>query len=280
MDIYDKHQDKAGRDYWNKNWESQPLPAVWDIDSRQLLHQVERDLFFWITDTLERLGKTGTDTELVEVGCARSQALPVFARRLGLSVTGIDYSPNGCEESREMLHREGVKGAVICADVFAVPDELKNKFDVVISFGLIEHFSDTNKIVAALAKLLKPGGVIFTNIPNMRGLTGFAQRKLNRGIYDIHMPLTPLQVGAAHEAAGLQVIESDYFLSSNFGVINLGEKNNRSPAWWAKKFVLALLARVSMAVWLVERVVGHLPASATFSPYVNCIATRPSNPKI
>jgi 2-polyprenyl-3-methyl-5-hydroxy-6-metoxy-1,4-benzoquinol methylase len=271
------NHDKAGQDYWNQTWDDYPLPSVWDVDSKRLLNHVEREFFLWIARTLEGLGKTGPGVHLVEVGCARSQALPVLAKRLGLSVAGIDYSPNGCEQTRAMMNREGVSGEVYCSDIFAVPASLKGGFDVVVSFGLIEHFSNTNEIVSALAGLLKPGGVILTNIPNMRGTTGFAQKILNRRIYDIHVPLTPSQVKSAHEAAGLSVIEAGYFLSSNFGVVNLGDPNRKSPGWWAKKIALAILVRISMAVWWVERKFGKFPVSQAFSPYVNCVGIRPRN---
>jgi 2-polyprenyl-3-methyl-5-hydroxy-6-metoxy-1,4-benzoquinol methylase len=271
------NHDKAGQDYWNQTWDDYPLPSVWDVDSKRLLNHVEREFFLWIARTLEGLGKTGPSVHLVEVGCARSRALPVLAKRLGLSVAGIDYSPNGCEQTRAMMNREGVSGEVYCSDIFAVPASLKGGFDVVVSFGLIEHFSNTNEIVSALAGLLKPGGVILTNIPNMRGTIGFVQKILNRRIYDIHVPLTPSQVKSAHEAAGLSVIEAGYFLSSNFGVVNLGDPNRKDPGWWAKKIALAILVRISMAVWWVERKFGKFPASQAFSPYVNCVGIRPSN---
>lgn len=267
--------DKAGKEYWNQTWNDYPLPRVWNVDSKQMLHHVEREFFLWIAKVLEDQHKVGGGIRLVEVGCARSQALPVLARRLGVSVAGIDYSPNGCEQTQIMLKREGVSGEVYCSDIFAIPDTLKGSFDVVVSFGLIEHFSDTQKIVSALVTLLKPGGLIFTNIPNMRGTTGLAQKVLNRGIYDIHVPLSPSDVRAAHEAMGLHVLECDYFLCSNFGVVNLGEMESRDFGWWVRKITLATLARVSMATWMLERVFGNFPASQMFSPYVNCIAEKP-----
>jgi 2-polyprenyl-3-methyl-5-hydroxy-6-metoxy-1,4-benzoquinol methylase len=275
MEPGNVNHDKAGEEYWNQTWNDYPLPNVWDVDTKRLLNHVEREFFLWITKTLERLGKTGPDVRLVEVGCARSQALPVLAKRLGLSVAGIDYSPNGCEQTRVMMEREGVRGEVYCSDIFAIPDSLKGKFDIVVSFGLIEHFSDTREIVSALAQLMKPGGVILTNIPNMRGTVGLAQKFLNRGIYDIHVPLTPSLVRDAHEKAGLRVIKCGYFLSCNYGVVNLGKPNQRSLRWWAKKIVLASLARLSMMVWLIERTLGKFPVTQLFSPYVNCVAVKP-----
>ena len=131
--------------------------------------------------------------------------------------------------------------------------------------------------LAALAKLLKPGGVIFTNIPNMRGVPGLVQKKMNRAIYDIHVPLTPSEMRDAHEKAGLNILACDYFLFNNFGVLNLGECQPRKPGWWLKKIILALLDRASMGTWLLERLGGNLPISRTFPPYINCITEKTSN---
>ncbi|WP_114109632.1 bifunctional 2-polyprenyl-6-hydroxyphenol methylase/3-demethylubiquinol 3-O-methyltransferase UbiG [Thalassospira xiamenensis] len=267
--------DKAGQEYWNNTWDDYSLPPVWDVDSSKITKHVEREFFLWIKETLEHFGKTGSNVELVEVGCARSQVLPILASQLGVSISGIDYSPNGCEQARMMLDREDIKGNIFCHDIFSIPKDLKRKFDVVISFGLIEHFSDTKEIVQSLSELLKPGGIILTSLPNMNGTVGFFQKTLNRSIYDIHVPLTPDQVRVAHEASGLDVIETKYFLSTNFGIVNLGSPNKTNPTWWAKKITLAVLTRLSMAAWWAERKNIKLSARGSFSPYINCVARKP-----
>ncbi len=268
-------QDKAGEHYWSENWDERPLPDVWAIDSRRLRHHVEKALFEWIAQSVISHGLDRASTKLVEVGCARSQVLPLFAKRLGVTVHGIDYSPVGCEQASMILRREGVAGDVYCANIFAVPDHLVGGFDVVVSFGLIEHFADTAAVVTALAGLLRPGGLIFTNIPNMCGIGGFVQRIINRRIYDIHVPLTPREVKDAHERAGIEVIECDYFLCSNLGIINLGIAERNKATWWMKRFALGGLSRISMIPWLLERATGRrLPVSRAFSPYVNCIGRR------
>ena len=274
--LSDVGQDKAGRDYWNHAWDDPSLPGVWNVDSKGVGNYVERAFFTYLAEFFGNNGLIGCDKELVEVGCARSQVLPVLAKRFGMKVAGIDYSPNGCEQTRLILGREGVAGEVHCSDIFDIPKQLVGKFDVVISFGLIEHFSDTNAIVSALAKLLKPGGMIFTNIPNMRGVPGLVQKKMNRAIYDIHVPLTPNEMRDAHGKAGLNILDCDYFLSNNFGVLNLGESRTKALGWWFRKIILAVLARVSMSVWLVERLVGEMPVGRIFSPYINCVALKPA----
>jgi 2-polyprenyl-3-methyl-5-hydroxy-6-metoxy-1,4-benzoquinol methylase len=49
-----------------------------------------------------------------------------------------------------MLRKAGVVGQVYCCDFFAPPGDLIGTFDVVISFGVAEHFQDTAECLRAL----------------------------------------------------------------------------------------------------------------------------------
>lgn len=266
--------DKAGQGYWDSVWNGASLPPAWDISGKSLRNYVERAFFDYMAEAFEKNGLSCGNLSLIEIGGARSPALPTLAKRLGFKVTCLDYSEIGCEQSRLMFERECVDGDVYCADIFEPPSCLLGVFDVVVSFGVIEHFEDTAKIVSAMVKLLKPGGLIVTSIPNMHGTVGGAQKLLNRAIYDIHVALTPEEVRNAHERAGLDVIECDYFICANYGVVNIGDANPENMGWFLKKTVRALLARGSMAAWKLESIVGALRATRTFSPYVNCVARR------
>ena len=80
--------------------------------------------------------------ELLEVGCGNSIWLPYFAKQFGFLVSGLDYSEEGCRTSREMLAEAGVRGMIRCADVFARPDDMRNRYDVIVSVGVVEHFQE------------------------------------------------------------------------------------------------------------------------------------------
>lgn len=272
--MKDQDQDKAGQGYWNDAWDATSLPSLWDVKSNRIGSYVERTLFSYMETAFHKFGFVDSGKKLIEVGCARSAVLPLFAKEMGFQVAGLDYSPNGCEQTRLILQREGVVGEVYNCDIFSIPDDLIEQFDVVVSFGLIEHFSDTKRVVAALSKLLKPGGLMFTNIPNMNGMTGVTQKLLDKSVYDIHVPLTVRAVHEGHEKAGLNVLSCHYFLSTNFGVVNMNSIRIHSAEWWVKKIILALLARLSMVIWWLECQFVDLPTSRTFSPYVNCLATK------
>src|SRR5207249_3744220 len=133
----------------------------------------------------------------------------------GFNVFGIDYSESGCEQARHILSDAGVEGEIVCADLFSPPSSLRRRFDVVVSFGVVEHFSPPWHAIKAFAEFLVPGALLVTVIPNLRGVMGPIEKLLNPAVYAAHVPLTTRELRAAHDAAGLSVLSSSYFLSTN-----------------------------------------------------------------
>lgn len=257
--------DKAGTPFWDSLWASGTLRKAVNPELPGLRNYVERQF-----DRYFRKAFSGLDTsrmKLLEIGCANSGWLPYFAKSFGFAIQGLDYSDVGCEKEREILKREDVSGSVVCADMFAPPSEMLRAFDVVVSFGVAEHFVDTNRCIEAIASFAKPGGLVITTIPNMAGAVGMMQKLLNRPVFDIHVPLDADALKVSHEAASCDVIDCDYFLSTNFGVCNLKGIELSSPIGLLKKLFLAVLVRISMLAWL-----ANLRTTRFMSPYIICAA--------
>jgi len=266
--------DQAGKSYWDGVWRSGELPSLWSIESTLLRYYPERKLFSFVESILHDRGLVGGNTRLVEAGCARSAVLPLFAKRENMQVFGVDYSSVGCEQARAILDRENVSGEIFECNLFELPKELNEKFDVVVSFGLVEHFSNSVEIIGALADLLKPGGIIITCIPNMSGVIGLVQKWVDRKVFDVHVPITREELSEAHAGADLRVDSCDYFMGTNFGVCNINSVQRGTVEWWAKKVLLALLVRLSMGGWWLERRFGLEFGGRILSAGVNCVATK------
>lgn len=258
--------DRAGKAYWDALWEGQPLPPPVDPTDLRLSNTVKlrfHELFQREFASLE------AGARLLEVGCARSTWLPYFAREHGLAVAGLDYSEEGCDQARAILARAQVEGSVVHGDMFAPPDDLVGAFDVVVSFGLVEHFSDTAGAHAALAKFLKPGGILVTVIPNMgRSFVGSLQKVLDRHVYDVHIPLDRIQLARANLDAGLRLDWCRYFMSCNWNVINISD-------WRSQTFRLRatqVQSGMSKVVWWSEARGLSLRPNRMTSPYIVAIA--------
>lgn len=266
--------DKAGKIYWDRVWRNAPLPKPADPCARGLNNYITLRFHQYFSHVFSLLDAGGK--KLLEIGCARSAWLPYFAKEFGFRVFGIDHSEIGCQQALEVLASSGVKGNVLCADFFSPHESMLEGFDVVVSFGVVEHFDDTTACIRALARFLKRGGMLITSIPNFVGLVGVLQRLLNKAVYNVHVPLRADELWKAQEAACLKVLRCHYFLSANFGVINWCRGETGSISFLRKNFLLPSLHQIEKAIWTFELVLSPLPANRFLSPYIMSVAERTS----
>ncbi len=266
-------RDKAGKAHWDSVWQEPPrvpselIPGGLRGHIRRTHHRYFQRLF------------NGIETRrlhLLEIGCARSFWLPYFAREFGFEVHGLDYSEIGCRQAAAMLERYSVRGETTCADAFSPPEPLVGAFDVVTSFGVVEHFENTAGCLRAFSRFLKPGGMLITLIPNMAGLAGALQKLICRRVFDMHVPMSSERLGKSHQDAGLSVIECGYLVFNHFGVCNAGSR--QSPLWSVKQAALGLLTGVSAGFWLAESLGIPLKPNRWTSAYVCCSARAARQP--
>ena len=265
--------DKAGKQYWDTAWRDGALPDPVDLYAAGVSSYRERRFHEYFHKVFQGVNTRGM--RLLEIGCAQSVWLPYFAKEFGFEVCGLDYSETGCEQEEQILDAADVEGEVVCTDFFSPPKEMLDSFDIVISFGVAEHFEDTTACLQAFSKFLRSGGLMITCIPNLSGMIGLVQKRVNRPIFDIHVPLNAKNLAAAHRRAGLQVTCCNYFMSTNFGVLNLNGIQTGTVSWLLKKILLASLVRFSMAVWFIEEKSKPFRAVRLTSPVIICITRKP-----
>ena len=85
---------------------------------------------------------------LLEVGCYPGRYLWYFHKYFGYSVEGMEYVKSCASRCQDLMEQRGVPANIFHADFFKFTvDNPENRWDVVASFGLIEHFSDTRDVV-------------------------------------------------------------------------------------------------------------------------------------
>lgn len=257
--------DKAGEKYWSNIWENNPLPSSLTFKK----HSINSYLNIRFDECFKEIfSKINTkDAMLLEIGCGNSVWLPYFHQRFGFEVNGLDYSAQGCESSKKILEREGILGDIYCEDFFNPSKELLGKYDVVVSLGVAEHFTDTVATIKAFDKFLKPGGILVTEIPNLSSTLGFLQKTFNKEVYDIHVPLDLNELRTAHEKAGLDVFFSKYVVGISLQV-NLESKNNPVKFRKLKRLVVYSLSLIVKAIWTIEFMFGWFPGNKRFSPII------------
>lgn len=111
------------------------------------------------TAILEKIEAFKQPGRLLEIGSAYGYFLNL-ARQNGWKVSGIELSQDAAAYCREHFSIEPYLGNL---DQFSL---LKNKFDLIVFFDVIEHMHDPAKALKAIHSMLEPGGLIAFSFPN------------------------------------------------------------------------------------------------------------------
>ena len=122
---------------------------------------------------------------LLEIGCAPGRALVTLHQLFGYDVTGLDFVEAHLTQST--LEEHHVPGRVIEAD-FTTAD-LHEVFDVVASFGFVEHFRDFGAVVRRQASLVAEGGTLLIGVPNIRYGNRLLYQLLAPALLPAHNPM-------------------------------------------------------------------------------------------
>ena len=251
----------APKSHWDEVWEKSDLPQVCAPEVKTLRNHGKNEFHRFFCKCLKDVKRPAS---LVEFGCAQSSWLPYFHRYHGLAISGIDFSPMGCERMRLMLKRENIAGKIVDGDFFDPNRNGLEMHDIGFSYGVIEHFENPSVPLRAMAGYIKPGGMIISIVPNMYGIVGQLQKQLNRPIFDMHNRIDASDLTSFHLEAGLTPMSSTYLVSLSLAVVNPGEKPSK-PVIYAMQ-----CGRLITALsWLLDRSVRNcLPRTKLFSPYV------------
>jgi len=100
---------------------------------------------------------------IVDIVAGRGELLRA-ARESGWSAVGIEPSASF---ARHAAQYSGVEIKSQPLDQCGFPD---GSFDVVILAGVLEHLYNPSETIEEISRILRPGGAVFLDVPNERGL--------------------------------------------------------------------------------------------------------------
>jgi SAM-dependent methyltransferase len=118
--------------------------------------------------------------DVLEVGCGSGVHAKLLARA-GANVTAIDLTPTAVELTRKRLELAGLDARVLEADAEQLPFEV-GSFDLVWSWGVVHHSRDTDRVLAEVARVLRPGGRFSLMVYHRTSITWWGQYQLARGV--------------------------------------------------------------------------------------------------
>lgn len=105
----------------------------------------------------------GSGGQLLDVGAGRGEVLRA-ARESGWNAIGIEPSPTFAE------HAASYSGASVRREPIERCGFDNDSFDVVILGAVLEHLYNPDETIREIARVLRPGGALFVDVPNEEGL--------------------------------------------------------------------------------------------------------------
>jgi hypothetical protein len=93
-------------------------------------------------------------------------------------------------------------------------------------------------------------------------------------VFDIHIPMSAATLAAQHRAAGLEVVNCQYVVTPDFGVLNLAGMR-QDLAWRVKDRLLFGLRLLTGCVWWLDQRIGPFAAGRLSAGFVICVARKP-----
>ena len=242
--------NRASQEYWNREYRSFNLHIAKKKDS------VRR----WIESHVAPAGSA--NRTCLEIGCHPGRFMAVFGE-LGYELFGIDFAAD-LATLPAWLKRCGYRVGRFWTQDFAsfAPER---KFDLVASFGFIEHFTNWEDILAKHAALVDDKGCLVIEAPNF---TGAFQHWLHSNFDQLnyarhHPPAMDVERWAKIlERCGFEITYCGYFGEFRFWT-------EPQPRTLKQRSILAAMRMLQPALRLALP-----PDRKAYAPFCGVIATR------
>jgi SAM-dependent methyltransferase len=153
----------APAEYWDNSYKQMALDIVPPQDTLRL----------WLQKNIP----PGGNATCLEIGCFPGRYLAVLGK-MNYKLYGVDLTERVIADLPLWLKEQGCQvGEFFREDAIAFASHSDKTFDLVCSFGFIEHFINWPEILELHARQVSIGGLLVVAVPNFAGLL---QRGLHR----------------------------------------------------------------------------------------------------
>ena len=198
-----------------------------------------------------------------EIGCYPGTYLSVLGE-MGFQLNGIDLTPNTDTKLVEWLKSFDFNiGKIERNDFLKCTNNIK--YDLVVSFGFIEHFKDYGKIILKQSEMIKKGGFIVLTTPNLnRPFLYYLHKLFNPKTLKIH------NICAMEPEKWKKIIENEGFeilFCGHFGYFNFWIENESRGKF--KRMLLSIFVKI---LPIISKILPR--NNKSFSPYIGLVAKK------
>ncbi|MBI2278704.1 MAG: methyltransferase domain-containing protein [Candidatus Brennerbacteria bacterium] len=143
--------------------ESNELSAIWDKVWKESHYADHRLRIERAKNKISILLKKGLSLKpgmrVLDAGCGDGSTLFLLEKEFGIFPVGIDVSEEAIKRARFFSEKNAVSSEFKRADTRSLPFP-SNYFDLILSWGVIEHFNNYDLAIDEFHRILKPQGTL------------------------------------------------------------------------------------------------------------------------
>lgn len=165
---------------WENIWEKTGNTLNYK-DTHYLMDEIKLE---YLLPLLKSQMENGGSSKTLEVGCG-SARLSCFLASKKFDTTCLDYSENALTVAKRNYSITGNEGNFVKGDATNLPFK-DNSFDVILSTGLLEHFEDPKVVINEMVRVLKPGGIFYSDIVPKKFSLFRAYKLIKKGTEELY----------------------------------------------------------------------------------------------
>lgn len=261
-----KSQESNFKNISSKQETSEEQAHWWQMDANSYTKYLVNKFY-------EKYLPKGNNLSFIEVGAAPGRNLIIMHNKFGYNPFGVEYTEIGYEQIKKMLLENNLPtDNAIHADFFdqSFSQKYTDCFDIVASFGFLEHFDNPKEVVEKHLNILKSGGHLFIIIPNFRYINYWLRCFFNTNFIETHnlelMDLNTFKNCFVFD--NFQIEECCYLGSFMFP-----QPTHTSPS---KRYVEKILGKLQIVINALSRniFVTNTPESKYFSQSLVCVGKK------
>jgi SAM-dependent methyltransferase len=253
----------SNKEQWTARWSA--------TSSHELPFNPAKPSFREIHSKIKRFIDEKDGNNCLEVGAYPGKHLWYFHKYHNLKPWGVEYVESAASRAQEMLNSAGVPAHMIVDDFFDLDpaDHIDTGgWDVVASFGFVDHFDEPEVAVARHLDVTRDGGLVVISVPNHFGWNGNILKAIDPEKWQQHNGMSLPDLISAFKSAGC----NDVLFSAYIGHIGFW---NTALYRNAKSRMGAFYPLLRGPLWIVEKLGQWLvPNNRISSPDILIIARK------
>lgn len=245
----------------NKNYTDKKF---WNAYFNRRTHKLSvlEDSYF--SDIFEKYLSPNKNKTVLEIGCADSNFLCYLAKKFDFQAYGIDYSDAIIRTADLFKFNNLPEPTLYKADLFSW--QTNDKFDIVCSFGFIEHFENIEEVIKKHTELVASNGKLIITIPHFAHAQYFLHWLTDKDNLKKHnIKIMNLRsIRQALEKLPFKVEHLSYYKTFGFWT------ERDSMAWWEKIINWSIIKFGKV----MTKILGYDRPNSLFSSHIVCIATK------